>query len=104
MQTFLEKIKIPTFTGKLKDWEKFKAEFTEMVIKDKGINNSVKFSRLNNCLSGEAQDLLVGIKSIGENFDLAWKTICRHYDNLHRRFVHQMDALHNLSVASEETS
>ena len=92
-QSELEALKLPTFSGLQRDWEPFKDRFTLMVIENKQAKPDIKFQRLTNSLSGDALALIQGIRPTGENFNLAWKTLSRRYDNPQLKFSTQMDLL-----------
>ena len=74
-----------------------------MVINDPTISSIIRLERLQLSLSGKAAKHIIGICGTGENFQLAWDTLCRQNDNVHRRLEHQLDHLLNL-VGMEEVS
>ena len=43
------------------------------------------------------------MRSTGENFNLAWKTLSQRYDNPQLRFSTQMDLLLKMPAATEES-
>ena len=99
----LEKIKIPPFSGDQSKWEKFKEKFISLVYNDKSMPLILKFQHLTNVLSGDAEKQLSGIKLLGENFETAWKTLCKRYDDNRLRFTRQMNLVVNLPAAESET-
>ena len=100
-QSSLEKLPVPKFNGSQSEWQRFKDKFTSMVIKDPTISSIIKLERLQQGLFGKAEKLISGIRGTGENFQLAWDTLCRQYDNVHRRLEHQLDFLLNLPAKDE---
>lgn len=102
-QASLEKLKLPRFTGKQRDWEAFKERFESLVLADAAMPPVVKFQHLLNCLEGEAAEKLKGIQIIATNFQTAWETLCRRYDNKFLRFLVQMKALSTLPLSNKES-
>ena len=102
LQASLEKLKLPRFDGKQREWEAFKEKFNSLVRSDPGIPAVIKFQHLLNCLYGEAADKLKGIQFTTDNFETAWDTLCKRYDNAYLRFSVQMQALMRLPTASKE--
>ena len=103
LQASLEKLRLPRFDGKQRDWEAFKEKFSSLIISDQVMSSIIKFQHLFNCLDGEAAEKLKGIKVTGDNFETAWETLCKRYDNKYLRFSLQMQTLVNLPSASNES-
>ncbi|OXU30164.1 hypothetical protein TSAR_012719 [Trichomalopsis sarcophagae] len=101
VQSQLEKVKIPRFDEKQRSWETFKEKFKSLVLNDAGMPVVIKFQHLLNSLEGEAADKLKGIEIIGANFQTAWDTLTRRYDNRFLRFSTHMQALTSLSSATQ---
>ena len=98
----LEKLRLPRFDGKQRDWEAFKEKFSSLIISDAAMPSVIKFQHLCNCLDGEAAEKLKGIQGTGDNFQTAWDTLCRRYDNKNLRFSLQMQMLVNMPSATKE--
>ncbi|XP_031784830.1 uncharacterized protein LOC103316094 [Nasonia vitripennis] len=101
-QAALEKLKLPRFSGTQREWEAFKERFELLVLDDATMPLVIKFQHLLNCLEGEAAEKLKGIQIIATNFQTAWETLCRRYDNKFLRFLVQMKALSTLPSAAKE--
>ncbi|XP_076657893.1 uncharacterized protein LOC143362007 [Halictus rubicundus] len=104
IQSSLEKLELPRFSGRQRHWVVFKERFTALVLEDRTIPLVVKLQHLLNCLDGEAAAKLKGIEIVGPNFLRAWETLCRSYDNKFLRFSIHMNALDNLPTSTRETS
>lgn len=107
IQSSLEKLKLPRFSGRQQHWNAFKEKFTALVLEDRTIPVVVKLQHLLNCLDGEAAAKLKGIEIVGPNFLRAWETLCRSYDDVLIRpsfFFSNMKALENLPTSTRETS
>ena len=103
-QAALEKLRLPRFGGLHRDWEVFKEKFTSLIINDAAMDSTIKFQHLSNCLDGEEAEKLRGIPPKGDNFQTAWETLCKRYDNEALRFGLQMQAIVHLPSASTESS
>lgn len=75
-----EKIKINPFDGRPQKWPQFKRIF-ETYFHNTGASNSAKIVHLLNHLEGEPLNLISGFDPRGENYEIAWKTICDAYDD-----------------------
>ena len=100
----LEKLRLPHFNGNQRDWETFKEKFSSLIISDPAMASIIKFEHLYNCLDGEAAEKLKGTKVAGENFQTAWDTLCRRYDNKYLRLYLQMETLVKLPASTSESA
>ena len=83
-ETALAKLQPPTFDGNQADWQRYKDKITSMDINASG-PDIFKLERLHQSLTGKAALVVSGIRATAENFRLTWDTLCRQYDNIHRR-------------------
>ena len=93
IQSSYERLPLPRFDGKQRNWETFKQKFVSMIINDTAISPILKLQRLLSCLDGEAAELVKGTQHIGSNFETVWNTLMRCFDNKHVRMSMQMQAL-----------
>ena len=101
---YYEKPKLPHFSGKLRDWKVFKERFTSAVIDEPGYKPRIKLQLLFNCVEGDAAYKLRGIKLRENNFDVAWKRLCKKYDNELKKLWSLIQRLTNLPAADSEKS
>lgn len=81
----LESTKLPRFDGDRNKWLKFYEDFTTYV-DGKNYPNSIKMSRLRECLSGPALRVVDGaLPADGNTYSGAWKALKERYDN--KRFL-----------------
>ena len=99
-ETALAKLQPPTFDGNQADWQRYKDKITSMDINASG-PDIFKLERLHQSLTGKAALVVSGIRATAENFRLTWDTLCRQYDNIHRRLEYQLDFLFNLPSRDE---
>lgn len=76
---FLEKIKVPKFTGEQHKWLAFYKSFKSMV-HDKNYTPVEKFHYLYNSLTDRARSVIGGLDT-AESYDEAWNTLIKRYDN-----------------------
>lgn len=76
---FLEKIKVPKFTGEQHKWLAFYKSFKSMV-HDKNYSPVEKFHYLFNSLTDRARSVIGGLDT-AESYDEAWNTLIKRYDN-----------------------
>lgn len=76
---FLEKIKVPKFTGEQHRWLAFYKSFKSMV-HDKGYAPVEKFHYLYNSLTEKTRKVIGGLDT-AESYEEAWDTLIRRYDN-----------------------
>ena len=70
----LEKVKMPSFTGEIRDYPRFKTDFERQVMPTISIENAPYI--LHSCLSKEAANT---VKSIDDDLDAMWKRLDEKY-------------------------
>lgn len=76
---FLERIKVPKFTGEQHRWLAFYSSFKSMV-HDKNYSNIEKFHYLYNSLTERARNVIGGLDT-ADSYEEAWTTLVKRYDN-----------------------
>jgi len=79
--TTLQRIPIPTFTGKFTEWPRFRHLFHSLVHSNKALTKIAKFHYLISSVAGPAATPLDGLNVSPENYDAAWKMLLEEYDN-----------------------
>lgn len=74
------KFRLPTFSGDLTTWRNFKHSFDEFVHKNEQLTSIVKFHFLKSYLIGEAFECVKGYQLTSKNYQLAWESLKRRYD------------------------
>ena len=72
---------MPKFYGDIEKWLTFKNVFNELVHENSGLNDTEKFSKLHECLKGEASRKIDLIPLSSQSYADAWNLIKRTYDN-----------------------
>lgn len=76
---------IPKFDGSRENWPGFRLFFETLVDSSDAITDFMKFSYLRKSINEKTLQLIQNVPVTAENFELAWKIITEHYENLHRR-------------------
>ena len=100
-QAKLPTIVLPSFSGDIHEWVRFRDTFSEMVLKRPNLPNIYKMHHLRSSLKGEAAELLDEIPPAGEHFEDAWSTIKSFYDNpslLINRLVNKLLSFNAMST------
>ena len=73
-RVFLERTKLPIFSGKVEEWPDFAKQWKELT-KDEGFPDVIALSKLRDCIPMEGKELLVGVESLTE----AWERLARRF-------------------------
>jgi len=76
----LQRILIPTFSGKLSEWQKFRHTFHSLVHMNK-MTKMAKFHYLMSSVIGAAAATLHGLNVSPENYNDTWEKLLKEYDN-----------------------
>ena len=99
----LPPVVLPSFSGDIQEWVRFKDTFTEMVLKRANLPPVYKMHYLRTALTGEAADLLEEIPPSGDHFDEACTTLKDFYNNpwlLVTRLLSKLLALKLMTASS----
>ena len=99
----LPPVVLPSFSGDIQEWVRFKDIFTEMVLKRANLPPVYKMHYLRTALTGEAANLLEEIPPSGDHFDEAWSTLKDFYNNtrlLATRLLSKLLALEPMTASS----
>merc|ERR1712082_249139 len=95
--SFLEKTKLPYFSGKVDEYPDFKQQFIELT-EHAGYPEAVLLSMLRDKLPREGKDLIAGVREVGE----AWDRLSRRYGD-RKTAIHTIQRrLYSLSLRSGE--
>ena len=103
-ETQLPPIKLPTFSGDIQDWTRFRDTFEEMVVNRPGATDISKMNRLHSALKGEAAQLIEEIPAAGKNFESAWTLVTNHYNNNRLLISNLISKLHSLEPMAAESA
>ena len=100
----LPKLVLPRFSGEPVEWETFRERFSAMVKNDTTLSSVLKLDHLISCLDGEAARRVESLQLIGSNFQVAWETLTKRYDNQRVRLSAHMRRLLNLLSATSKSA
>ena len=95
----LPELKLPTFKGDVLDWKSFWDLFHAHVDSQSHLEPVVKFTYLQNCLEGEAKDLIKSLALGDANYPIAINMLRHRYENkeiLRQSLLHQLHSLPSL--------
>ncbi|XP_036148445.1 uncharacterized protein LOC118647509 [Monomorium pharaonis] len=102
-RTTLPRIQLPQFSGKYNEWNSFRDLFLSIMGQDVSTSSVEKLHYLKTCLKGEAALLIRNVPTTAENFERAWNTLVRRFENkrlLVRSFLSKFLALHRIKGES----
>lgn len=99
----LPKIKIPDFDGKLSTWHNFHELFTQIIHKNKSIDNASKMHYLKTVVKGEAARLIAHLQPTATNYVAAYDILVKRYSNTRIQLGKLLDSITNLPQLTGET-
>ncbi|XP_076298317.1 uncharacterized protein LOC143217663 [Lasioglossum baleicum] len=81
----LPKLQLPTFDGRLSQWEQFRDNFKSMVFNDSTLSDVDRMQYLITCLKGDASNAISRLAITEKNFRVAWEILvkrCEHKSRL----------------------
>lgn len=80
----LDKIQLQTFDGDWTEWITFRDQFTDLVHENPRLTKITKFCQLQSHLKGIAFEAIKGFTLTATDYDAAWFTLCKRYNNTQR--------------------
>ncbi|KAI4472701.1 hypothetical protein M0802_016560 [Mischocyttarus mexicanus] len=77
----LPRVPLPSFSGRVEEWESFRDLFTTLVHDSPELSDSTKLQYLKGCLKGPAAELIKNVATTNANYHSAWL-------GLRQRFYH----------------
>ncbi|XP_053686296.1 uncharacterized protein LOC128735836 [Sabethes cyaneus] len=99
----LPQIKLQSFNGNIDDWLSFRDLFTSMIHWKSDLPEVEKLHYLKSSLQGEAKALIDPIKTTRGNYQIAWETLLKRYNNSKLLKKRQIQSLLNLSTVAKES-
>jgi hypothetical protein len=81
----LPQINIPQFNGNYHDWCTFRDLYTSLIHQNTSLSKIQKLYYLKSSITGEAEQLLRHIQITENNYEIAWNTLNKRYNN--RRMI-----------------
>jgi hypothetical protein len=77
----LPTITLPTFSGKVCDWQHFRDTFQALIVDNKQLSDIQRYHYLISSLQGEAKSLIQNLPVTTENFHVSWQLVTDRYSN-----------------------
>jgi hypothetical protein len=81
----LPTITLPTFSGKVCDWQHFRDTFQALTVDNTQLSDIQRYHYLISSLQGEAKSLIENLPVTTENFHVAWQLVTDRYSN--KKFI-----------------
>ncbi|XP_053686315.1 uncharacterized protein LOC128735856 [Sabethes cyaneus] len=100
----LPQIKLQTFDGNIDEWLSFRDLYTSLIHWKADLPDVEKFHYLKGCLAGEAKALIDPLSITRANYQIAWDTLTRRYNDSKVLKRRQVQALFKLPSLSKESA
>ncbi|XP_055589857.1 uncharacterized protein LOC129742036 [Uranotaenia lowii] len=100
----LPQIKLQTFNGDIDEWLSFRDLFTSLIHWKTDLPEVEKFHYLKGCLQGEPKNLIDSLQITRANYQIAWDTLLRRYNNNKHLKKRQVLSLFILPTLNKENA
>ena len=100
----LPKLTLPSFSGKIEDWQSFKCAFTSAIVNKDSLSGADKLQYLIGQVSGEAKKLIQHLPICDENFNVAWTALHDQYQHTRELVFAQIRKMVKFPVCTNEQS
>ncbi|XP_055543240.1 uncharacterized protein LOC129728804 [Wyeomyia smithii] len=100
----LPQIKLQTFDGNIDEWLSFRDLYTSLIHWKADLPDVEKFHYLKGCLAGEAKALIDPLSITRANYQIAWDTLTKRYNDSKFLKRRQVQALFKLPSLTRESS
>lgn len=99
----LPELKLPMFSGKLREWITFRDSFTSMIHDNEHLSTIDKFTYLRTSVTGDALREIASIELSAANYTIAWSTLKSNYENKKLIAKSYLDALFAIKSMEKES-
>ncbi|XP_062538264.1 uncharacterized protein LOC134206547 [Armigeres subalbatus] len=99
----LPQIQLQSFDGNIDDWLSFRDFYTSLIHEKADLPDVEKFHYLKGCLAGEAEALVDPLKITKDNYQVAWQSLLKRYNNSKLLRKKQVQALFKLLSLTKES-
>ncbi|XP_062557059.1 uncharacterized protein LOC134221908 [Armigeres subalbatus] len=100
----LPQIQLQTFSGNIDEWLSFRDLYTSLIHWKADLPDVEKFHYLKGCLTGEAKALIDPLSITKANYQVAWDTLAKRYNDSKLLRRRQVQALTKLPVLAKESA
>ncbi|XP_062535419.1 uncharacterized protein LOC134204656 [Armigeres subalbatus] len=99
----LPQIQLQSFDGNIDEWLSFRDLYTSLIHEKPDLPDVEKFHYLKGCLAGEAKALVDPLKITRDNYQVAWQSLLKRYNNSKLLRKKQVQALFKLPSLTTES-
>lgn len=99
----LPEIRLPNFSGHLKEWVTFRDTFRSLIHDNQQLSAMDKFTYLRSSLTGEALQEINSVELTEVNYEVAWITLEQRYENKKLIVKAHLDSLFAVEVMKKES-
>ncbi|XP_055598712.1 uncharacterized protein LOC129748218 [Uranotaenia lowii] len=99
----LPEIKLPLFSGKTKEWVTFRDSFKSLIHSSNQLSNTDKFCYLRSAVTDEALQAIASVDITAANYEVAWSTLERRYENRKLLVKSYLDSLFSIDSLRHES-
>ncbi|XP_062557280.1 uncharacterized protein LOC134222153 [Armigeres subalbatus] len=108
-QATMERVRLPqivlqTFDGNIDDWLSFRDLYLSLIHRKADLPEVEKFHYLKGCLAGEAKSLVDPLPITRENYQVAWDSVMKRYNDSKQLKRRQVQALFKLPKLAKESA
>ncbi|XP_058817777.1 uncharacterized protein LOC131681087 [Topomyia yanbarensis] len=98
----LPDIRLPTFSGKIKEWVTFRDTFRSLIHENHQQTTMDRFTYLKSSLAGEALQEISAVEMSSVNYDVAWCMLEKRYENTKLIVKAHLDSLFSVEAMKRE--
>ncbi|XP_055604172.1 uncharacterized protein LOC129752412 [Uranotaenia lowii] len=99
----LPEINLPFFSGKTKEWVTFRDSFKSLIHSSSQLNDTDKFCYLRSAVTGEALQAIASVDITAANYDIAWSTLEKRYENRKLLVKSYLESLFSIEPMRKES-
>ena len=103
-RTHLPRVELPKFSGAFEDWESFRDLFTSLIRQDTTLTGVQKLQFLKTSVQGSAKSTLDKLTITEANYEIAWQTLLKRYDNPRILVTQHLSTLASIPIIKREDS
>lgn len=98
----LPDIKLPSFSGKIKEWITFRDTFRSLIHNNRQLAPIDKFTYLRSSVHGDALQEICSVELSAENYEVAWKALEKKFENKKLIVKAHLDAIFSVEPLRRE--
>ncbi|KAJ8983233.1 hypothetical protein NQ317_005322 [Molorchus minor] len=101
----LPTIQLPKFDGNYETWLEYRDTYESLIHSNESISSIQKYHYLRASLEGSsASQVIKSLEFTGENYAIAWNTLCERYNNTRLLISNHVKALFNIEPVVKESA